>query len=169
MPILRKLQSLSEAKPAHDIPSIIKREIRKSGFSPDALCSGGRCYEFRDQLHNALTRAGHKPHKTDATSWTRYDADKFDKPVGWAESGALENNHHAWIYHNGKHYDALNPEGSDSPAKMKFYQPSVDRFRPDDEEQYYRAKHHRQVYEPTKDAFVKDAKAAKQHIASFKA
>ena len=104
-----------------NIGAVFDRLISRSGFSPDALCSGGRCFEFRDHAYNVLRKMGFDIHKTSSIDWIRGDNEKLGNTGSkWAEDTALEDNPHAWIFYNGKHYDALNPHGVSTPGDMVF-------------------------------------------------
>jgi len=137
------------------ISSIVKETLKNSGFTADANCSGGRCYEFRDKLHDNLVAHGYKPHKIDSASWTRGQAEELGHSLKVSEFSHLNDNNHAWIYLNGKHYDALNTNGARSPQKMKFFKDvSYKGYGPDDEEIYYQYSKHKRHYDRKKDEYV---------------
>lgn len=141
------------------ISRIIKKVIREFGFSKSALCSGGRCYEFRDEVIKELTKNGILAYATDSVQWLRYDAENHQTPVGYAEAANLEENNHAWIYivtgNKVKHYDALNPEGVVSPRFMTFFKHTARQYHfPDKEEQYYRLNKYHEIYDRKTDKFI---------------
>lgn len=80
---------------------------------------------------------------------------------GYAEARAVENNNHAWIYVDGKHYDSLDLDGAERPSKMKFFKDQIERWLPDDEDKWDMWNFYQQVYDPVKDKFVKSKKIDK--------
>lgn len=142
------------AETTSDVTHIIHHSIKHSGFSPDALCSGGRCYEFAHKLKRKLKLLGHDAHVMDSTEWIR-NHNRYGGELGWAEESNLLDNNHAWVYHNGKHYDALNPEGVDRPRDMKFFKSTAtDWHEPDRDEKQYQMKTTGKKYSREQDKFV---------------
>ena len=75
------------------------------GEDPMYWTGGGRCYEFADNLYTDMEEHGYKGMKI-------LDAGDLD----WDE-----HDNHAWVEYQGKHYDALNPEGVNDPSELDFY------------------------------------------------
>lgn len=138
---------------AADISSIVHKVIKKSGFSADANCSGGRCYEFRDALHAELKKHGINATKTDSTSWVQEHSKKLKQSVGWSESAALSDRNHAWVVHNGRHYDALTPSGAESPRHMTYFKKHMKAYVPDEEQRSYHESKHGKKYNEKTDRF----------------
>lgn len=79
----------------------------------------GRCYEFRDQLHHNMKEAGYKNiEKQDSQNWARHG---HGNDTDFNEILWHGDNNHAWIEHEGKHYDSMNPEGVEHPSKLNFF------------------------------------------------
>ena len=80
----------------------------------------GRCFEFADQIHWSMKQAGYKGHRImTSKEWARKG--KGNTPEFTERLHDEMSSSHAWIYHKGKHYDSMNPEGVDHPSKLKFY------------------------------------------------
>lgn len=138
------------------IPLITRRALKAYGFSKNAACSAGRCYEFQDVLYNYLKKYGYNPKKIDSHDWAN------SNKSGYAEANALLNDNHAWIYVDGKHYDSLDLDGASRPSTMKFFAKMISRFRPDDEEQYYQLSKHNKIYDLSLDKFIPRGKISKE-------
>jgi hypothetical protein len=80
----------------------------------------GRCFEFADQLHHNMKEVGYKGHRVmTSKEWARKGTGNTKR---FTEHLHDENDSsHAWIMHDGKHYDSMNPEGVDHPSQLKFY------------------------------------------------
>lgn len=138
------------------IPSIVRSTLRQCGYDADACCIGGRCYEFADWLYENLVEAGYEPFKTSSPAWVRGDWRKFQQPPGYAEEKNLYGNPHAWVVVDGKHYDALNPEGMYYPGCLQYFLDTLSLHHfPEDEEQFYQWSTKQKIYDPALDAWVR--------------
>lgn len=134
------------------ISEILSDVIRASGFTPDALCSAGRCYDFANTAIRILEKNGHSAQLMTSDSYIQSKGDK----IGWVEESVLLENPHAWVYSDGKHYDALDLEGVMKPLDMKFFKSQIMSYHyPDREERAYRLQNFGEVYSRELDKFVK--------------
>lgn len=86
----------------------------------------------------------------------RGDWRKFQQPPGYAEEKNLYGNPHAWVVVDGKHYDALNPEGMYYPGCLQYFLDTLSLHHfPEDEEQFYQWSTKQKIYDPALDAWVR--------------
>lgn len=104
-----------------DITQIIIEELKKWSENPCDI-NAGECYTFADNLESTLIENGYKPKfmSTDLfyelTKHLKYTEFSWHDPSDYNSKTPenfnwSENSYHAWIWVNGKHYDAEEVNG----------------------------------------------------------